>query len=454
MLNAKLGAIFGNAEANDENRLRQLFEELVKAEIRTPRDVIRLAYGLSVTYPAVRDEVDIADFIALETLRLFRPSVYLAIRSHRPLLVELDPYESLADEAERAQRYERLFLADQRDEAQSRLKTGLMELFPRLASAWGAEIASDDTTWDQHRRVCSEPHFDTYFRFALSSHTVPMSEVTEIVRGANVRELVVQTFRAALDQRMAMGKTKASVLLDELIAHAAEFDMRKVGPFLQALFSIADELRVDSDESRGLVWVDSRLRLHWLTRALLMHRTSLQERSRILFEVIQNASLGWLVEITNVAHVQHYPRNAMEPPEKPEECLLERDHADQLREITLRRLNEAAADGNILKVPNLLSVLFRWRDFAGGSSAALEEFCNSALEDDASTVLLARAVLGKQYVSTGASEQALDHAQLDGLQSLLNVDRFKARLVDLVRSTDLESDDKDVLQRLLAAWDS
>ena len=96
MLNVRLVAIFGNAEPNDEDRLRQLFKDLVNPEIRAPRDVIRLAYAMSVTYPAVRGEVDIADFIALETLRLFRPSLYQAVRSHRPLLVELDPYESLA----------------------------------------------------------------------------------------------------------------------------------------------------------------------------------------------------------------------------------------------------------------------------------------------------------------------------------------------------------------------
>ena len=161
----------------------------------------------------------------------------------------------LADQAERAQRYERLFLSDQREETRSRLKTGLMEIFPRLASAWGPEINTDDGTWDQHRRVCSEPHFDTYFRFALSLHTVPLTEVMELIRRADDPELVMQTFRAALGQKMPMGNTKASVLLDELNAHASEVDMHKVLPFLQSLFSIADELRVEADESLGFAWV-------------------------------------------------------------------------------------------------------------------------------------------------------------------------------------------------------
>ena len=40
-----------------------------------------------------------------------------------------------------------------------------------------------------------------------------------------------------------------------------------------------------------------------------MHRASLQERSQILFDAIQNASLGWFAEITWHAYVQHHPRN-------------------------------------------------------------------------------------------------------------------------------------------------
>ena len=455
MLNAKLGTIFDNAGANDQERLLQLFDRLVWPEIRTPRHVIRLAYGLSITYPAVRGEVDIADFISLEALRLFRPSIYLAIRSQRPLLVALDIDAHRDDKDERAQMYDRIFLSDEPEDTRSRLRSGLMELFPRLASAWGPVIGSDDATSDQHRRVCSEPHFDTYFRFALSSFTVPLFEVMELVRQADDPNLVTQTFRSALNVHLAGGLTKASVLLDELKAHAAEFEIRKVGPFLQALFSIADELWNESDDSLGLIWLDNSLRMRWLTRELLLHRIPLPERSRILFEAIQSASLGWFVEFTISALIQHRPRSDMDALVSPEELLLEKHHADQLREIALQRLDEAAADGSIMRVPNLLSVLFRWRDFADDGSSAHREFCDSLLADDGSIILLARAVLGKSYVSGGryGRTQRKDRAHLEGLEDLLDVDRFKARLVDLVRSTDLHPDDKDMLQRLLAAWD-
>ena len=48
--------------------------------LNTPRDVVRLVNAVSATYPAVKGEVNPIDFTALETLRLFSPLAYDAVR--------------------------------------------------------------------------------------------------------------------------------------------------------------------------------------------------------------------------------------------------------------------------------------------------------------------------------------------------------------------------------------
>jgi predicted KAP-like P-loop ATPase len=50
--------------------------------IQVPRDIVRIINTLSVTYPAVVGEVNPVDFIAIEALRVFLPSVYDVIRSN------------------------------------------------------------------------------------------------------------------------------------------------------------------------------------------------------------------------------------------------------------------------------------------------------------------------------------------------------------------------------------
>ena len=54
----------------------------IDAFLRTPRDVVRLTDALKLTYSAVEGEVNPVDFVALEVLRIFRPSVYEKIRLH------------------------------------------------------------------------------------------------------------------------------------------------------------------------------------------------------------------------------------------------------------------------------------------------------------------------------------------------------------------------------------
>ncbi|WP_438819314.1 hypothetical protein, partial [Colwellia marinimaniae] len=50
--------------------------------IQVPRDVVRFTNTLSVTYPAVRGEVNPVDFIALEAVRVFLPDLYGVVRAN------------------------------------------------------------------------------------------------------------------------------------------------------------------------------------------------------------------------------------------------------------------------------------------------------------------------------------------------------------------------------------
>jgi hypothetical protein len=52
-----------------------IFYDVIAPEMRTPRDLIRLTNALAVTWPAVGGEVDRADFVAMETVRLLRPEI-------------------------------------------------------------------------------------------------------------------------------------------------------------------------------------------------------------------------------------------------------------------------------------------------------------------------------------------------------------------------------------------
>jgi predicted KAP-like P-loop ATPase len=63
---SQIAEICGTPEADGTIRFMNVFYDVVAPEIRTPRDLIRLTNRLAVTWPAVENEVDRADFIGLE----------------------------------------------------------------------------------------------------------------------------------------------------------------------------------------------------------------------------------------------------------------------------------------------------------------------------------------------------------------------------------------------------
>src|SRR5690606_20067094 len=56
---------------------------LIKSFLKTPRDVVRLVNTLNVTFPIVKNEVNVSDFVAIEAIRVFFPEVYTKIRQNR-----------------------------------------------------------------------------------------------------------------------------------------------------------------------------------------------------------------------------------------------------------------------------------------------------------------------------------------------------------------------------------
>ena len=60
-----------------------VFYDVVAPYITSPRHVSRFQNAISVTWPAIANEVNLADFVALETIRLYEPALFTAIRTNK-----------------------------------------------------------------------------------------------------------------------------------------------------------------------------------------------------------------------------------------------------------------------------------------------------------------------------------------------------------------------------------
>lgn len=448
-LQSLIGSICGVPEEADMVRFMNVFYEGISPAMRTPRDVTRFTNSLSVSWPAVAGEVDRADFLAFEMLRLLHPTIYRAIRQNKEQLSGRARDTGRSREAT-AQHFNELLLGDTPPQDHDRLRRLLMRLFPVLESAWANRGYSEGFArqWAMERRACSPNYFDAYFRFAIGDEVLARSELDVFLTRAEDAEYVKSTLRHAATVARRSGGTKAAVWLDELRTHAERVDRDKIKPLLVALFEIADELNVEADVVRGFGVGNNELRLHWLLRALTKDRLTLDERSAIFRQACVKASLSWLADFTRSAWMDYHPREGKER-EPTENCLTTEADAEELRAFVLTRIEAAAADGTLLVHKDLRFLLHYWADLAADEGEKVRAWTSTAFSTDDGVRYLASAFTSyswSQAIGDMVSRRQTQ-VRLESMAQLVDLDVFRQR-VEAVAAAGSDAE----VQQFLEAW--
>jgi predicted KAP-like P-loop ATPase len=447
--------ICGNLK--DEYQLRRfmnIFYDAISPHLNTARDLVRLSNSMAIGWPAVAKEVDVADFVTLEVMRLFQPALYNAIRMNKDRVCGLRPQYGKSEDPEKELQY---FLRLVPENHQANAKLAMMRLFPRFEITGYSSSFVDK--WEAERLVCTEKHFDTYFRMAIGNETLSAAEIDEFVERSGDREYIIQIFRKALNSIRKNGKSKVPLLLDELNVHASRIEKENFISLISSIFEIADDIfRYEDCERGGFSIGDNYLRIHWLIRKLTFDRCSIDERNDILLKACQNAQVGWLVDFTRSAISDHSPRNGQEA-EPSDKCLVKKEYIDDLKVHTLKTIHTAAANGSLISHSRLPYILFQWRDLAEDDGAGVKAWTCEQLKNNTTLSLLARAFTGESW-SQGIGMYGLGdrvsmrkiRAQIEGLESIIDVNRFRHRLEEVEKSDTLNEEDKRSLSIFLEAW--
>jgi len=357
---AEMNATCTTKDGEDPVRVMNIILGLVTPLLKSPRDLKRLIGMLQVTWPAVSEEVDRADFIAMETLRLFKPSIYTAIRANPERLTGGAVSSANRPARDLASEYDNLLLKGITEDERPEMRLTLRRLFPRLESVWANTHYTSESSWRRQRLVCSAEHFPTYFRFALGEDLLPAKNISELVSRANDRAFIQTTLRTALGEKLKSGRTRASVYLEELTLHASEIAESHVGPLVCALFEIGDELDVQTDEGRGFGnLANNNLRLHWLLNSLVRERLPQAARVPVLRAAMRSASLHWFCSFAERCHGEHHPAQHQRFKLEDERYVDEKT-ANEFIKTALRRLRAAARDGSLTHQRKMVSMLYEW----------------------------------------------------------------------------------------------
>lgn len=453
--------LFDVAEA-EMVRFMNLFYDIVVPNLVSPRNVIRLAGSLRVTAPAVRGEVNPADFMAIETLRLFWPAVYRNVRDHPELACGGIGAHSHGNAENAKAEVSAALLAGVTESDQSYVKTALQRVFPRLEGVWGNVSYGPEweESWELARRVCSRRHFPTYFQYAVNPDALPSSVRDDLITRAGDEAFIRQTLLEALQVKRRSGGTNAALMLEELRLLADRIPADDVAALLKALFEIADEIDRPEDEVRGFGFGSNPLRLHWLLNKLVFDRYSIEEASQLLLSAARHAAPGWCADLAERCLRPYQPREGDEGREPAKPAVTEAA-AREMAALALEGLRAAGRDGRLLAAKGAHSMLWALYRLTNQGSDEVRDLTNTFLEDDDQTIRLAEAVTSVSWSQgmgfAGMADRVArgrPRVQRSGLDKIIDADRLHARATELLARPDLPAEARAILERFLAGWNA
>lgn len=450
----RLNKVVGIEEFEDEVYFQNLYNDLIAPEIKTPRDLVRILNPLKVTWAAVREEVNPPDFLCLETLRIQRPELYRTLRTNKGRVTGREGFWA---EEPSSERYDAIFLRHEPESEYERLRNGLMRLFPALKRAWGRVDYENDLMdrLNRERRACSRDHFDTYFRFSLSENAVSMGEIRNLISTTGDSERLRHLFLDTAKIRMPNGGTKAQVFLEELTIRAGAVPESHIDQLLKSIYSVADSLVLgESREGIGLkIFGETLHQLLELTRQLTMERLTLERRSSVIRKACEDATLAGLVFIAGSVWGEYQPEEGRSL-KSPEQCLTTQSESEELKNLAVERVRNAADDGSLINCPLLRVVLLWWKDAEDGDEAVRTWVSNVIHKDAVAVVRIAEAFTGvTSNITLGDSVPEVNHTAVTSqLKLVADLQAFRARAEQVLRVGGLEAKDREILERFLNAW--
>lgn len=350
-----------------------VFHDGIDPLIQVPRDVVRFTNTLSVTYPAVCGEVNPVDFIALEAIRVFLPTLYDLVRTNQDRFAGHSRDGGYQEDRDAKQAFHQQWVTELPERLRDSTQALLERVFPKIGQmGYGADWLAE---WRRELRACHPNLFPVYFRLAVPQGAILRSEIMALLTLAGS----AADFGAALvrvkAERRPDGLSKARALLERLMDHV-EQDIadEHIPTVIQALFDVGD-LLIDPADERGMFDFDNVSRASRPVYHLLK-RVPAEQRANILDEAIKAGNAlavqSWLLQAEDEEITK--AKKSGEPTQ------LTGDEVAGLKATWISRVQTLSANVEFLDHPELSRLLSIWRHW--GDGADVRAWCDRVTASD------------------------------------------------------------------------
>jgi hypothetical protein len=415
----------------DSTRFGNLYHSGLRKQFRSLRHVRRFTNGLELGLGLIASELNGVDFIGIEALRMFYPGTFDAIRANKDVFAGyVDPLTENAG----AQKYTAQVneLLTPSGEMTEDLKNLLLELFPKLAYAYGrAKYGHEaETEWEKAYRICTKRYFDAYFALVLAESEVSVQEVTSFIEGsdsqANLESILVEWKK----------KGKLENGIESVRYRLAEVPRGNLTSLLAALLSAAEI----ADE-KGVIFA-GQIPEYWNVRWAIfdvLEAIPREERvSKVKQTFLASASLKTMLNVTALIE-EVKSKNDQRHTEFRDQDLVD------IKAIIVSRIQEAGKDpANLLLNPALPAILGVWRQW-GGSADEANSFVSRAIKTDDDFVTFIDSFIYQTHSSADRVVETKNRLSMKSLSEWMDLNEVSDRL-DRLKEENLPSGKREALK--------
>lgn len=436
-------------EANgfSQTRWGNAFIGCIQPLVRNLRDARRLISSIAVHLPLHLDddvlEVNIVDFLVLEALRVFEPDLHETLFREKELLLQERRFQSDGREdvdREAAERLLEIVSKEHRAVARNSLK----DLFPTLEWAYGGAHYGDDfhLNWLAEKRICSPRHFSRYFELQTA-----VGEISE-------RRFVEFLDASASEDELAAALVaiEADCLLPSLAARLDEsvdrLPIENAVVLLPGMFRIAQKL-VGLGEAAPFnsPWVSA-----WRATSWFLKRIPEDQRGDLALEALRQT---WALSVAAILINLNDPSKQKEGERESFEPVLNLETVEAMKVEWLRLMRSRAAESDALMAePDLVSQLYRWRDYSDSLDEP-RDWILAAVRSDESFASIATRMMSRGTSHSWADRVATPHNSFnrETVENFIGIDLAKTRCdeIDPTRYPEHEEALR-TMHRFLEVW--
>jgi len=438
-------------ELLDEERFRYFYSHGLRYFINTPRDIMRLVNSVMLFYQKVQDEVKCPDYVALNALNVFCPSVYEVIENNKEMFAFL-PEDDLKPgiRMDELKRFHRTWLGrvDERDG--KRVARLISVMFPKLGAIMEGQAmtGSRPSSSLPNLEISSPVGFDLYFRNQLPSGGISHTSIMANLALADDPEAFGRRLLDMSKKELAGGVSLAIEFLARLEDYTEEIIPREHIPsILMAIFDVGDQLWCNDKHQRQTDPLGCHTYMMQVVYQLA-RRLSKPGRFKAYRDAFSKGRALATIARTARALAGQHGRSRAGKTISEDARDLTPEHQDEIDEIVLNRVRMAAGDGSLLD-PTSPSPLYFWEEIGGPEQP--RDWVAGFVKSDKSLVKFLETFLGYSWGLDG--ERKEPHVPLDSLSRFIDPAHIISRARKLVGADWPTETQKDALNQFVREYD-